>query len=62
MCFIIYFFLSVFGRFYSKTAAANLPANHFNFSAGSELFCRIFGRPATVHGHGDTKEQGKHTN
>jgi hypothetical protein len=41
----------VFGRFCPKTAAVRpqiFPANRLLFSAGSELFCRIFGLLATV--------------
>jgi hypothetical protein len=43
----------VFGRFCPKMAAVRpqiFPANHLLFSAGFELFCRIFGRLATVDG------------
>jgi hypothetical protein len=42
-----------FGRFFPKTAAVRPPiptANHFVFSAGFEVFCKIFGRLATVTG------------
>jgi hypothetical protein len=51
MIFIKYFFRPVFCRFCPKTVAVRppiFPANHFLFSAGFELFCRIFGRLATV--------------
>jgi hypothetical protein len=51
MLFLKYVFRPVFCSFYPKLAAVRppfFPANQFLFSAGFELFCRIFGRLATV--------------
>jgi hypothetical protein len=45
------FFQPVFGHFCSNSAAEwppNLPANQLFSTASYELFCRIFGRLATV--------------
>jgi hypothetical protein len=56
MIFIKYFFLSVFDRFCPKMADVRppiFPANHFLFLAGFVLFCRIFGRLATVDATGE---------
>jgi hypothetical protein len=47
----IYIFRPVFGRHCPKSEAVrppNLPANHLLSTAGFVLFCRIFGRLATV--------------
>jgi hypothetical protein len=49
--FLKYFFRPVFYRFCPKLAAVRplfFTAYQFLFSAGFELFCRIFGRLATV--------------
>jgi hypothetical protein len=46
-----YFFLPVFGRFCKNSAAVrppNFSSQSFFSTAGFELFCRIFGRLATV--------------
>jgi hypothetical protein len=51
MLFRKYRFWSVFGRFCPKSAAVrqpNLPANQLFSTVGFLLFCRIFGRLATV--------------
>jgi hypothetical protein len=51
MFLIKYLFRPVFCRFGQKMAAIRppiFPANLFLFSAGFELFCRIFSRLATV--------------
>jgi hypothetical protein len=47
LLFIKYFFFAGFGRFCLNPADVQppiFPANHFIFSAGFELFCKIFGR------------------
>jgi hypothetical protein len=49
--FIQYIFRPVFGRFCLKSAAVrppNFPGQSLFYSAGFVLFCRIFGRLATV--------------
>jgi hypothetical protein len=51
MFFINYFFQPVFGRFWQKKAAVQpqiFLGQPFLSGAGFELFCRIFGRLATV--------------